>query len=282
MGADALSKTMRWSAAARAGDRVAALPSTSGSQGRGAGCHTNASSGRARGRRTLQTASSTRGVGVRVGAGAAPARAGQEGDAGAAAEAGGDASSSEKFEQGMAEYAELKSQLTAHTCVAGAAVSAYFFLVWSTEAALGAALGAAGSYFYLKLLLEEVDGLPLDYVPYVTLPMERIRKKLPPEKTFSLSEREPNEYLKAKMVVQGPTKQALKSRMLIPVGLAAAASAVNALASAPLDDEVLPRAAVLLGFLSFKAALVVQLWNQLKVMLVPKFDVDAFLKKYEE
>ena len=282
MGADALSKAMRWSAAARAGARVAALPSTSGSQGRGAGCHTNASSGRARGRRTLQTASSTRGVGVRVGAGAAPARAGQEGDAGAAAEVGGDASSSEKFDQGMAEYAELKSQLTAHTCVAGAVVSAYFFLVWSTEAALGAALGAAGSYFYLKLLLEEVDGLPLDYVPYVTLPMERIRKKLPPEKTFSLSEREPNEYLKAKMVVQGPTKQALKSRMLIPVGLAAAASAVNALASAPLDDEVLPRAAVLLGFLSFKAALVVQLWNQLKVMLVPKFDVDAFLKKYEE
>ena len=53
--------------------------------------------------------------------------------------------------------------------------------------------------------------------------MERIRKKLPPEKTFSQVERETNEYLKAKMQVSGPLKQAIKPRMLIPVALGATA-----------------------------------------------------------
>lgn len=37
----------------------------------------------------------------------------------------------------------------------------------------------------------------------------------------------------------------------------------------------------MLGFFSYKAALVLQIWDDLKVLVVPKFDVDAFLKKYE-
>ncbi|QDZ23774.1 hypothetical protein HOP50_11g63140 [Chloropicon primus] len=185
---------------------------------------------------------------------------------------------SEKYKEGMAEYAELKDQVMTQATIAGVGVSVYFFLVWSTEAAVGSALGAVGSFFYLKSLLREIDELPLDYVPYVSLPMERIRKKLPPEKTFSLSEREPNEYLRAKMQLSGPLKQGLKQRMLIPAGLGAAAGAVNHLAG----QEVLPPAAMVLGFLSFKVALVIQIWNQLKVMLVPKFDVDEFLRKYEQ
>ena len=43
----------------------------------------------------------------------------------------------------------------------------------------------------------------------------------------------------------------------------------------------IPLLALVLGFFSYKAALVLQIWDDLKVLVVPKFDVDAFLKKYE-
>ena len=197
-----------------------------------------------------------------------------------------DGSSSEKHKEGMDAYAELKSQISGNTLAAGALLSAYFFLVWSTEAALGSALGSAGSYFYVRLLIAEVDALHLDYVPYVCLPMERIRKKLPPEKTFSLAEREANEYLRAKIQLSGPFKQGLlKRRLAIPVAIGAAASLLNHLVLLPEGSpkaEFLPYAAVLFGFFSYKAALVVQIWNQVKIMLVPQFDVEEFLRKYED
>ena len=47
-------------------------------------------------------------------------------------------------------------------------------------------------------------------------------------------------------------------------------------------EDVLPYSAILLGFFSYKLSLVVQIWNQLKVLLVPKFDVDEYLRKYEQ
>ena len=184
---------------------------------------------------------------------------------------------SPRFKEGMAQYESLKGQLVKHTCLTGAALSVYFLLVWSDQAAVGSALGAVGSYFYVKLLIDEIDDLPLDYMPLVTLPMERIRKKLPPEKKFSKSELETNEYLKAKMQLSGPLKQGLKARMLIPVALGATSGLFHLF----LGDDGLPFSAVLFGFFSYKLALVVQVWNALKVLLVPKFDVDEFLKKYE-
>jgi hypothetical protein len=189
-----------------------------------------------------------------------------------------DEASSLKLEEGLQEYAALKQQLLRDTTIAGVCLSVYFLLVWTKSAALGAALGGTGSYFYLKMMQEEVDRLSLDYVPIVTLPMERIRKKLPPEKTFSQVEREPNAYVKAKMQVQGPLKQAIKPRMLIPVALGATAGGIHLL----FDEDVLPYSAILLGFFSYKLSLVVQIWNQLKVLLVPKFDVDEYLRKYEQ
>jgi len=191
---------------------------------------------------------------------------------------GNDEESSRRREEALQEYAMLKKQLVRDTTIAGVCLSVYFLLVWSKSAAFGAALGGTGSYFYLKMMQEEVDSLSLDYVPIVTLPMERIRKKLPPEKTFSQVERETNEYLKAKMQVSGPLKQAIKPRMLIPVALGATAGGIHLL----FGEDVLPFSAILLGFFSYKLSLVVQIWNQLKVLLVPKFDVDEYLRKYEQ
>ena len=85
-------------------------------------------------------------------------------------------------------------------------------------------------------------------------------------------------YLRAKMQLSGPWKQGLKGRMLIPVGLAGASAVVHWLAG---GDEALPATAMLLGFFSYKLALVVQIWNEVKVMMLPKFDVEDFLRKYE-
>ncbi len=79
--------------------------------------------------------------------------------------------------------------------------------------------------------------------------------------------------------LSGPWKQGLKGRMLIPVGLAGGAALVHWLA--PGGDEALPATAMLLGFFSYKLALVVQVWNQVKLMMLPKFDVQDFLRKYE-
>ena len=79
------------------------------------------------------------------------------------------------------------------------------------------------------------------------------------------------------MQLSGPLKQGLKARMLIPVALGATSGLFHLF----LGDDGLPFSAVLFGFFSYKLALVVQGWNALKVLLVPKFDVDEFLRKYE-
>ena len=48
-------------------------------------------------------------------------------------------------------------------------------------------------------------------------------------------------------------------------------------------EDGVPLASLLLGFLvPLKVALLTQVWNQMKLLMVPKFDVDAFLKKYEQ
>ncbi len=109
----------------------------------------------------------------------------------------------------------MKQALLKRTAIAGCATSVYFLLVWSDEAAIGAATGAACAYAYLKSLQSDVDALPLDYKPIVSLPMERIRAKMPPDRTFSISEEVDNAIARAALQAYGTVTQALKRRMLL-------------------------------------------------------------------
>mmetsp|Transcript_3224 Transcript_3224/g.7974 ORF Transcript_3224/g.7974 Transcript_3224/m.7974 type:complete len:109 (+) Transcript_3224:382-708(+) len=108
--------------------------------------------------------------------------------------------------------------------------------------------------------------------------MERIRNKFPPERAFSKTEGGSGiEVVLARAL--GVYKQAWKKRMLLVL----AAGPIAGLSGFVFHEDGVPLASLLLGFLvPLKVALLTQVWNQMKLLMVPKFDVDAFLKKYEQ
>ncbi|BDA44045.1 hypothetical protein COCOBI_05-2290 [Coccomyxa sp. Obi] len=157
--------------------------------------------------------------------------------------------------ESLEEYAELKDLLLKRTQRAGAFLAGYLFLTVSGTAALSTLVGTAGSYAYMRWLIHDMDGLSEDMV----VPFRNARAQpAGPVQTLALG--------------FAAYRQALKPRLLVAVVLAAAVAAFNTLSETPMGR--VEQASLLAGFLSYKAALFLNLWDSVK----PKVDVDAIKK----
>lgn len=154
--------------------------------------------------------------------------------------------------QSLEEYAELKDLLLKRTQRAGAFLAGYLFLTVSGPAALSTLVGTAGSYAYLRWLIHDMDGLSEDMV----VPFRNARAQpAGPVQTLAFG--------------FAAYRQALKPRLLVAVVLAGAVGAFNTLSETPMGR--VEQASLLAGFLSYKAALLLNIWDSTK----PKVDVDG-------
>ncbi|KAF8066269.1 hypothetical protein HT031_002592 [Scenedesmus sp. PABB004] len=144
----------------------------------------------------------------------------------------------------MQEYAALKAQLLDNTRKSGGAVGLYLLFAVNGQAALLAMAGAAASYAYLSWLIRDVDAVSgSDRVPIweankIEAPLLRRAAKL-----------------------AAAYRAALRPRLLVPAGLGLALGVYGRLAGHPA--ELLYSGCLLLGFLSYKGALVVKLIDDL-------------------
>lgn len=151
------------------------------------------------------------------------------------------------------QYTKLKQEMLGRTQRFGGLLGAYLFLTVSGEAALCSLLGSAASYAYLTLMQQQVDSVsPTDEVP--------------------IWEAEDNVEGFARPFAIGLAgyRAGFRPRLLIPIGLAAGIWACNHFGWHTLSR--MEEGCLLLGFLSFKAALFLAVWDSLK----PKFDAEAF------
>jgi hypothetical protein len=167
------------------------------------------------------------------------------------------------------------------TTMASAVLVGYLFLVVGPGAAASAGVGVAGAFAYLRGLLGEVGGELAP--PAVALPMERLRAKR--ARSFQMSTSEAvNDPLRRKLAeARGVYAQALKPRLLAPVGVAAAVAAVNAASWALaglVEPEPLNFGFAVAGFLAFKPALLLAVWDDCLQFLVPEYDREEVLAKY--
>ena len=164
-----------------------------------------------------------------------------------------------KHAAAMAAYAALKDRLARRSRKAGAGLAAYLFLTVSGEAAAAALVGTAASALYLTLLFRDADALNLD-------------SRVP----LMAAQAETDPWLRKIKVVGAAYWHALANpRLAVVVGLAGAVAAGGALTGrAPGDPPLLEAGCLLLGFLSYKIALVLELWDDLK----PKIDPEAGLR----
>ncbi|KAK9830584.1 hypothetical protein WJX81_001474 [Elliptochloris bilobata] len=147
--------------------------------------------------------------------------------------------------ESMAEYAALKQQLLRRTQRAGAALAAYLLLTVSGETALAELVGCAASCGYLALLMREVDAVTPDTrVPLAAA--ERVAQQ--PARVLALA--------------FAAYRQALRPRLLVLAALAAAVYEYDMYAAAPLSSGM--KLALFGGFLSYKAALLLTLWDDIK------------------
>ncbi|KAL4439962.1 hypothetical protein ABPG75_002963 [Micractinium tetrahymenae] len=161
----------------------------------------------------------------------------------AAAEAAAEAA----WEQGMKEFADLQEWLLFRTWRFGLLFSGYLLFAASGEAAFCELLGAAAGYGYFKWLIADVSKLqPGDYIPMMEA--DKVEPQLA--------------RWAAKLFAAYRT--ALQPRLLVLPALLAAAAAYNA-AAAPEDQLGLVEQGCLLGgFLSWKVALVLKIYEDLK------------------
>ena len=151
-----------------------------------------------------------------------------------------------------AEYAELKSWLLRTTGLYGLGLTAYSTLGYGLANGLSAALGTAGSLVYLVMLgqyVDELKGSELDEEAYT-----RNLVYEPVTDVFSMLG---GAFGKVGQVY---SQALLQKRLLVPVVIAASSSAFNAL-DAPFDFNYGP---MLLGFLTYKAAVLTKLYEDLK------------------
>lgn len=161
----------------------------------------------------------------------------------AAAEAAADAA----WEQGMKEFADLQEWLLFRTWRFGLLFSGYLLLAASGEAAFCELIGTAAGYGYFKWLIADVSKLQ----PGDRIPMVEAGKVEPQLARWG-----------AKLLAAYRT--ALQPRLLVLPGLLAAAAAYNA-AAGPEDQLGLVEQGCLLGgFLSWKVALVLKIYEDLK------------------
>ncbi|KAI8476345.1 MAG: hypothetical protein J3K34DRAFT_401981 [Monoraphidium minutum] len=144
----------------------------------------------------------------------------------------------------MSEYAALKEQLLSNTRKAGGVIGAYLLLTVGGGPALACMVGAAGSYAYFSLLCADVDAV----------------KATDPVPIWEANKIE-NPSLRQAAKVFAAYRAALRPRLLVPVGLAAAVAAYNAIADDPIP--LLYSGCMLGGFLAYKGALLTKLLNEL-------------------
>jgi hypothetical protein len=158
----------------------------------------------------------------------------------------------------MAAYAALKSRLSRRARKAGAGLAAYLLLTVSGTAAAAALAGTAAGAAYLALLYRDADALTAETaVPLMA------------------AQAEPTPWLRAVKVLGAAYWHALAHpRLGIVVALGAAVSAGTA-ATGRSEPPLVEAGCLLLGFLSYKVALLLELWDDLK----PKIDPEAGLRR---
>lgn len=157
------------------------------------------------------------------------------------------------------EYADLKQSLFKSTGLYAAGLVAYSTLGYGAANGISAAVGGGASLVYLKLLCDHVDGLSADDTADPDGSM--YTRNLVYEPVTDVFGMLGGAFGKVGAVYA----QALfQKRLLVPVAVAAACSAFNA-ADAPFDVNYGP---VLLGFLTYKAAVLQKLYQDLKPDIV--------------
>ncbi len=164
-----------------------------------------------------------------------------------------------KHAAAMAAYADLKDRLSRRSRKAGAGLAAYLFLTVSGEAAAAALVGTAAGALYLTLLCRDTDALNLD-------------SRVP----LMAAQAEADPWVRRAKVAAAAYWHALANpRLGVVLGLGAAVGGGSALAGrAPGNPPLLEAGCLLLGFLSYKVALLLELWDDLK----PKVDPEAGLR----
>jgi hypothetical protein len=150
-------------------------------------------------------------------------------------------------QRGMDEYAELKAVLLRRTWRFGALFAGYLALSVSAESAAAELVGAAAGYAYMLLLIRDADALT-------------------PESSVPLKAAQAVEPAPARAVAKliAAYRHALSPRLLIPAALIAGAAAWNA-AAAPADQiGLLEQGCALGGFASYKVALLLKTYDDLK------------------
>lgn len=159
----------------------------------------------------------------------------------------------------LQEYGALKVQLQQRTQRFSSFLALYLLLVASGEIAACSIVGSVVGYGYLLLLIRDVDAVQ----GTDPMPMEG-------------ADRMPEGLLRNAARVAVAYSQSLRPRLLSLVGLAAAVYAYNVnadlLGARPLT--LIEQGAVLGGFLSFKVALILQVYDELK----PKFEAEKLLQ----
>lgn len=149
-------------------------------------------------------------------------------------------------EEGMKEYAELKELLLARTWKFGALFSVYLLIVVSGEAAVAELFGNALGYLYLRLLMKEIDEID----PDTEVPM------------LAAEEIEP-QFARQLAKLGAAYRQAIRSRLLIPIGLAAGSAAWNHVYPES-QIGIVEEGCLLGGFLGYKIALFLKVYDDLK------------------
>lgn len=155
-------------------------------------------------------------------------------------------------------YQDLKLELNKTTRNFAAGLTAYLALVTSFDVAGCAAVGGLAGYGYLQLLIRDVDMITQDD---------------PVAASFLMAEDSALELSTLRSVrrLGAGYRAALRPRLLVLVGVAAAAAAFDAFSPEPLSAQAV--AALFGGFLSYKASLLGQLWEATR----PRFNNDDLL-----
>ena len=157
------------------------------------------------------------------------------------------------------EYNELKAQLFKNTGLYATGLVAYSTLGYGLDNGISAALGGVSSLLYLKLLCEYVDTLSGEQTDDPDDLM--YTRNLVYEPVTDVSGMLGGAFGKVGAVY---SQALLQKRLLVPVMVAASCSAFNA-SDAPFDINYGP---LFLGFLSYKAAVLQKLYQDLKPDIV--------------
>lgn len=157
------------------------------------------------------------------------------------------------------EYAELKASLFKNTSLYAVGLVAYSTLGYGVANGISAAVGGGASLVYLKLLCDYVDGLNADDTADPDGSM--YTRNLVYEPVTDVFGMLGGAFGKVGAVY---SQALLQKRLLVPVLVAASCSAFNA-AEMPFDVNYGP---VLLGFLTYKAAVLTKLYEDIKPDIV--------------